>query len=156
MSAEIVIKKLESYEHFGFKWIAAGSGGFHHWVTADAEAAQPKFITCGLCCFHLPLAMAIEAGCMTCHGAGTLIVDPVKSDQIGQPPGKRVPAGLTKYRTFPLVRNTPKRDDVVFFSGHGAPYLQGGLHARMVERMSIAAVKRVNKALTEVHFGTPA
>ena len=27
---------------------------------------------------------------------------------------------------------------------------------RMVERMSIAAVKGVNNALTEVHFGTPA
>ena len=179
MSAAIVIKKLESYEHFGFKWIAAGSGGFHHWVTARADAARPEFMTCGLCCFHLPLAMAIEAGCMTRDQAGDLIVDQMQSGMSRQPLGKWVPAGLTTYRTLPLVGNSPKRGDVVFFSGHGAPYfahvavatgngdevisfghdapyLQGGLHARMVERMSIAAVKRVNNALTEVHFGTPA
>jgi hypothetical protein len=75
--------------------------------------------------------------------------------------------------------NTPKRGDVVFFSGHSAPYfahvavatgngdevisfghdapyLQGELHTCVVKRMSIAAVKRVNNALMEVHFGTPA
>ena len=178
MSTEAVVRKLESYEHFGFKWIAAGSGGFHRWVTDNNEGPRPEFMTCGLCCFHLPLVAAIQTSCISRDRAGDLIVDQMAAGMHNQTPQQWAPAGLTKYRNWPLFANAPRRGDVVFFSGlnapyfahvavatgngdevisfgHNAPYLQGGLHALMVERLTIADIKRLNNALTDVHFGTP-
>lgn len=179
MSAETVIRKLESYENFGFKWIAAGTGGFHHWVTVSHDSPRPEFMTCGLCCFHLPLVAAIQTGCMNRDQAGDLIVNQMLSGQQNQMPQQWVCAGLTKHHTWPACLATfPERGDIVFFSGHNAPYfahvavatgngeevmsfghdapyLQGGAHARTVERLTITAIKRINNALTEVHFGAP-
>jgi hypothetical protein len=177
MSAEQVTRRLEKFENFGFKWIAAGSGGFHHWITANADSPQPEFMACGLCCFHLPLAAAIETDCMTRDRAGDMIVDQMQSGINGTAPGQWAPKGLTRHKTGGRA-NHPNRGDVVFFSGagaqyfahvavatgngddiisfgHDAPYLQGGMHIRLVEKMTIADVKRVNSGLTTVHFGSP-
>ena len=176
MTAELVISKLETYENFGFKWIAAGAGGFNYWATTDG-APRPEFMTCGLCCFYLPLAAAVEAGCMTKEGAGDLIFNQMESGMRRAEPRGWVPAGLTKHRTG-VMANHPNRGDVVFFSGknapyfahvavatgngdelisfgHDAPYLQPGMHIRLVSRITIADVKAANNMLTDVHFGAP-
>ena len=177
MNTEQVTRRLEMFVSFGFKWIAAGTGGFHHWVTAGNPGSRPEFMTCGLCCFHLPLAAAIETGSLSRDRAGDLVVDQMQSGISGGVPKQWVPKGLTKHQTL-LNDKHPARGDLVFFSGagapyfahvavatgdddevisfgHDAPYLQGGTHTRLVEKLSIAQVKRVNSALTGVHFGSP-
>lgn len=177
MSAELVITRLESYENFGFKWIAAGSGGFHHWATADKDTGKPEFMTCGLCCFHLPLAAAISTGCMTRDGASDYIFEQMASGMQKRAPNQWVRGGLTQHSTW-FGGNHPGRGDAVFFSGagapyfahvavatgngdevisfgHDAPYLAGGTHPLTVERLTIAEIKRLNPALTTVHFGAP-
>ena len=52
--SEVVTRKLEQFEHFGFKWIAAGTGGFHHWVTDSRNNNQPEF-SAGCAAFTSPL-----------------------------------------------------------------------------------------------------
>ncbi|CAH0540747.1 hypothetical protein [Vibrio marisflavi] len=173
--SEVVIRKLEQFEHFGFKWIAAGSGGFHHWVTDSKSDEQPEFMTCGLCCFHLPIVAGIETGRLSKDEAGDLIVSQMKSGISGGEPDAWFQGKLTKKGMF---SSTPSRGDIVFFSakeakyfahvavatgnddeiitfGHDAPYLQGGKHTLLVERKTIDDVKSLNRLLTDVHYCSP-
>lgn len=148
--SEVVTRKLEQFENFGFKWIAAGTGGFHHWVTSSANNQRPEFMTCGLCCFHLPIAAGIETGRLDKDEAGDLIINQMQSGMNDGTPDAWLHQGLTKMSFF---SNPPNRGDIVFFSakgkgakyfahvalatgnedevitfGHDAPYLQGGKH----------------------------
>jgi len=175
--SEVVTRKLEQFEHFGFKWIAAGTGGFHHWVTDSRNNNQPEFMTCGLCCFHLPIAAGIETGRLTKDEAGDLIINQMQSGMSDSAPSDWVQGNLTKKGMF---SNPPNRGDIVFFSakgkgnkyfahvavatgnddevitfGHDAPYLQGGKHTLLVEKKTINEVKTINKLLTDVHYGAP-
>lgn len=175
MSATAVCQQMEVWVGSTFNWVAAGTGSFQRWATDKKDKGVSDFSAGGLCCFYFPLLCAYLTKDLTREEIGDLIFDQMSSGISQSPPLGWCPSGVNKYNG---AKTPLPRGSVVFFSakgapyfahvavatgegsttvsfGHDAPYLQGGLIPLQVARLTVDEIKKINKGLTDVHFGVP-